>query len=247
MTGTVASLWRHPIKGHGRESLSSVMVSKGATFPWDRAWAVAHEGARLEGNDWASCANFSRAAKAPSLMAISSSLDEASEMLTVRHPDRHDLTFHPDHDAQTFIDWVKPLMPTERAQSTGIVRAASQGMTDSPFPSISLNNSASHAAVETLVEAPLSQERWRGNIWIDGFAPWEETNWIGKTVVIGDVELEIREQITRCLATTSNPDTGERDADTLGALKTLGHQEFGVYGVVTKAGKISVGDSVKVQ
>jgi uncharacterized protein YcbX len=247
MTGIVASIWRHPIKSHGREALTSVEASVNATLPWDRAWAVAHEGARLSGNEWAPCANFSRCAKAPGLMAIESQLDESTETLTLKHPDRPDLVFRPDSDADKFIEWVKPIMPRDRAQSTGIVRAAVRGMTDSEFPSISLVNSASHAAVEGILEQPLSQKRWRGNIWIDDMPAWDEFNWVGKTVSIGNVELEIHQRITRCLATTANPTTGERDADTLGALKSLGHQDFGVYGVVTKSGTISNGDQVKVQ
>ena len=246
MTATVASIWRHPIKAHGREALSAVDLSENATIPWDRAWAVAHEGARLKDTQWASCANFSRAAKAPSLMAITAELDATTETLILKHPDRPDLTFRPDHDEEEFLDWVKPLMPEDRAQSVKIIRAASQGMTDSAFASISLNNAASHAAVEGIIGAPLSQDRWRGNIWIDGLAAWEETSWIGKTVTIGEVEFDIKEQITRCLATTANPETGQRDAHTLGALKSLGHQEFGVYGVVTKPGTLRVGDPVVV-
>lgn len=180
-------------------------------------------------------------------MAIEANLDEATEILTLTHPDRPDLSFNPDTDTDKFLDWVKPLMPEDRAQSVSIVRSAKRGMTDSEIPSISFNNSASHLAVGGLLEQPLSQQRWRGNIWIDGLAAWEEMNWIGKTITVGDAQFEIREHITRCLATTANPETGIRDADTLGALKSLGHQEFGVYGVVTKAGLISVGDTVKVQ
>ncbi len=79
-----------------------------------------------------------------------------------------------------------------------------------------------------------------------GLAPWEEKTWAGKTVRIGSVELQIREEITRCLATAANPVTGIRDADTLGALKALGHQKFGVYAVVTRSGEIAVDDIIEV-
>jgi uncharacterized protein YcbX len=48
MTARLAQIWRHPIKGHGREALPAVTLSAGATLPFDRAWAVAHEAARLE-------------------------------------------------------------------------------------------------------------------------------------------------------------------------------------------------------
>ena len=87
------------------------------------------------------------------------------------------------------------------------------------------------------VGKPLSNDRWRGNIWLDGPAAWDEFDWIGRTLRIGTAELEVRERITRCMATTANPDTGQRDADTLGALQSgWNHRDFGVYGVVTQGG-----------
>jgi len=80
-----------------------------------------------------------------------------------------------------------------------------------------------------------------------GLEPWVEFDWIGKTVTLGEAELTIREPIVRCLATTANPDTGERDAETLTALKThFGHQNFGIYAEVTRSGDIILGDPIEV-
>lgn len=245
MTAHLVHIWRAPIKSHGSERLDSIALSVGQTMPWDRKWAVAHEGARLSGTDWAPCANFSRAAKAPELVAITSRLDEARNEITLTHPKRPELTFNPDEDGGAFIDWVKPLMPENRAQSSHVVRA-DRGMTDTDFASISINNLASHRAVEQKLGRELDVARWRGNLIIDGFAPWEEFEWIGKTIAIGAVELRIEERITRCMATTANPATGQRDADTLGTLSTWGHRDFGVYGIVTKAGRIATGDAISV-
>ena len=45
------------------------------------------------------------------------------------------------------------------------------------------------------------------------------------------------------MATTANPETGVRDADTLGALNSWGHQDMGVYGIVQTGGLMSLGDS----
>jgi len=45
----------------------------------------------------------------------------------------------------------------------------------------------------------------------------------------------------------ANPETGRRDADTLGALENgWGHTDFGVYAEVTQTGMIRPGDSVEV-
>jgi len=37
----VRALWRHPIKSHGREALTSVTLTAGQAMPGDRLWAVA--------------------------------------------------------------------------------------------------------------------------------------------------------------------------------------------------------------
>ncbi|WP_170387725.1 MOSC domain-containing protein [Ruegeria atlantica] len=242
MTAEVTQLWRHPIKSHGREAVQTVTVIPGQTMPGDRVWAVAHEASKADGSDWVPCANFSRGAKAPQLMAISAR--SSGDTLTLSHPDRPDLTFAPDSEQQAFLDWVKPLMPADRAASARIIRVPGRGMTDSEYPSVSLCNMASHRAVSQKLGQELSPLRWRGNIWFDGLPPWEEFDWLGRDVRIGGTIFRVRERITRCLATTANPDTGTRDADTLGSLQTWGHQDFGVYAEVQEGGAISVGDKV---
>ena len=105
MNGTLAEIYRHPIKGHGREALASVRLLVGECLPWDRHWAVAHEAARLEPG-WNRCVNFARGAKAPELMAITSTLDEATRTVTLHHPRRGDITFCPDDalDVARFLD-----------------------------------------------------------------------------------------------------------------------------------------------
>ena len=93
---------------------------------------------------------------------------------------------------------------------------------------------------------PLSIHRWRGNIWFDNVAAWEEFDWMGQHVQLGAAVFHIRERTDRCLATTANPETGLRDTDTLGALKQWGHVDFSVRAEVIRGGAVSVGDTVQV-
>lgn len=246
MTARVTSIWRHPIKSHGREELAQVTLTAGQTMPWDRTWAVAHEMSKTTNAAWAPCANFSRVSKAPALMAITAELDEANETLTLHHPDRPDLTFRPEADPQALIDWVRPLMPENRAASARLVRVPGRGMTDSDFPSVTLCNHSSHRAVEQRLGQDLSIHRWRGNIWLDGLGPWEEFEWMDKKIRIGGAVFQIRERTDRCLATTANPETGRRDADTLDALKHWGHQDFSVRAEVIESGEIKRNDPVEL-
>jgi uncharacterized protein YcbX len=242
----VLSLWRHPIKGFGRESVESTIFQAGLSMPWDRVWAVAHDAAKAERGVWANCANFARSGKAPALMAVTASLDETSETITLRHPDRPDLTFSPDTQPEALIEWTRPLVSQDRALPSHILRLDGRGYTDTPYPSVSLCNMASHRAVEAQLDQELSIHRWRGNIWMDGFDAWDETTWTGKTIRIGGCVFLAKELATRCMSTTSNPTTGKRDADTLGALDHFGHQEFSMLAEVIETGPVAVGDQVEV-
>ncbi|TCS61974.1 hypothetical protein EDD52_110149 [Primorskyibacter sedentarius] len=243
--GRVAQIWRHPIKAHGCEELTHVSLSEGQTLPWDRTWAVAHEASKADGSDWVPCANFSRGAKAPGLMAIRAKFDETTKTLTLTHPDLAELRFRPDDEGDKLIAWTRPLMPEDRAASARVIAAPERGMTDTDYPSVSIGNLATLRAVEEKLGQPLDVRRWRMNLWLDGLAPWQEFDWVGKEIRIGGARLRISEPVTRCLATTANPETGIRDADTLGALKSWGHTDMGVYGEVTASGDIAIGDNLE--
>lgn len=245
MTGRVTDIWRHPIKSHGREQLESVTLEIGKTLPFDRHWAVAHERSKADGSKWISCGHFCRVAKIPALMAITSKFDEITGTVELKHPDLGSLTFNPDTDEDQFLTWITPIVPPNTLQPTRLVRADGDAFTDSDFPSVTLCNHASHRAVEQRVGKPLSRHRWRGNVWIEGLAPWEEFDWDGKQVRIGEVVLSIRERTDRCKSTHANPDTGERDADILSALDSWGHQDFSVRAEVIQGGRISTNDPVE--
>ncbi|MBD3666037.1 MOSC N-terminal beta barrel domain-containing protein [Sulfitobacter sp. TSTF-M16] len=241
----ITALYRHPIKSHGRESLNRVTLHAGQSMPYDRVWAIAHEAAKAEPGVWAHCANFSRVSKSPELMAITSQLDEDSGIVSLSHPDLPTLSVNPDTDANALIDWVSQLVPHTRAQPASVMRLDGRGYTDSDFPSVTLCNLASHRAVEVQMEQALSLHRWRGNIWFDSEAPWAEFDWIGRDITIGDCILRPRERTDRCIATTANPDTGQRDADTLAALESFGHQDFSVRCEVIKGGTLQLGNVVQ--
>lgn len=249
MTKTVTNIWRHPLKSHGREALDSVTMIAGQTMPGDRVWAVAHESSKADGSEWEPCANFTRGAKAPQLMAINAQLDDTSGVLTLSHPTRPDFSFDPEipEQLQGFLDWEKPLTPAGRAASARIIRVPGRGMTDTDYPSVTLCNWPSHRAVEAAMDQDLSPLRWRGNIWFDLGEAWVENGLVGKKIRIGKAVFLVREPVVRCLATTANPETGERDADTLKCLKeNWGHQNFSVYAEVLTGGDIRLGDSVEV-
>ncbi len=249
MSGRLAHIFRHPVKAHGREELASVSLSAGRTLPWDRHWAVTHEASHYDADApmWMPCANFQRGARTPALMAIEARLDEGTRRLTLRHPDLGALEFDPETEGPRLIEWLRPISPEDRFRPRALITAPDRGMTDTDYPSISIKNLASNAALGAHMGRELSIHRWRGNLWLDGFAPWEEANWTGRRLRIGGAVLEVRERVGRCKATAADPRNGRIDADTLRALReVVGAQDFGVYGVVVESGVVTQGDRVEV-
>lgn len=251
MSAYLAEIWRHPIKSCGRETLTRVLLTENRTLPWDRRWAIAHEASQYdpEHPEWVACANFARAAKSPAMQAITARCNLAYGTVTLSHPKLPDLTIDPDNpaDGATLIQWIMPISAGNRALPANVVRNGLRGMTDTDFPSISIVNLGSHREVEDRLGRIVSPLRWRANLILDGLDPWTERDWVGKRIRVGLAELEVRENITRCLATSTSVSTGERDTDTLGALEAgWGHQEFGLYAVVTKTGDINQADKVEV-
>lgn len=262
MTARIDQIWRHPIKGVGAERLDSTRIAEDRPLPLDRAWAVLQEGGE-DGDGWRSCRNFVRGAKGASLMAITAVVEMASQTLgpsdgtvmvtapTTRirlsHPNRPDILIDPGRDSDRLVEWLKPIYPERRMAPAKLIRAPAQGMTDAPYASISILNVASLRALSQKVGMDLDPRRFRGNLWVEGWAPWEEFDMVGKTLSIGGIEFEVVERITRCRATEANPETGRPDAEVLTTLEgSWDHQDFGVYAMAKGRGTISVGDSVRI-
>ena len=248
---TVTDLWRYPIKGLGFERLTRMQLLPGQTVPFDRVWALAHDAAKINWTDpeWASCGNFVRGARAPAIMAVSAKTDESKNTITLSHPDQPDLTINPDSeaDANAFLNWVKPLCPPDRAQPTKLYKVPGRGLTDSAFPSVSINTIASLDDLSAKAGQTLTQERFRGNVWINDTAPWAEFDWIGKDIQIGTTKLRVVEPIERCNSILTDPQTGKRDLNTLKILNdNYGHQNFGILAEVIDGGDISIGEAVRL-
>ncbi|MFT4715059.1 MAG: hypothetical protein ACI861_001747 [Paracoccaceae bacterium] len=249
MTARIANIWRHPLKGHSRESLTTTLLSAGKTMPGDRAWAVTHAASRADVDDpaWLPPANFSRGSKNGNLMAIDGAYNDATRTLNLTHPDRPDISFDPDNKADVwrFLDWLEPLNIPGKLEPTGIISVPERGMTDTDFPSISILSLPSLADFSAKAGQEINAKRFRGNFWLEGLAPWQEFDLIGQEIQLGNARVRILERTVRCMATTANTDTGQRDLDTLGLLKdNWGHTDFGVYAEVIEGGPVSIGDTV---
>lgn len=250
MTAYLAQIVRHPVKSAGFQTLTRAALTEGRPMPFDRHWAVATEGAKFDGapEGWVAKVNFLRGAVEGGLQAIRAEFDEATGALTLTHPARPAFSGTLPADGPALVDWLRPLWPASRPAPRALVSRADGGaLSDMPDAFIAVLNLSSLRALGQRMARDLSIHRFRGNLWLEGLAPWEEFDLIGRSLTIGGATLRIEEPITRCVATSFDPDTGLPAGDTLTALEQgWGHRDFGVYARVIRGGPVALGDAVEI-
>ena len=128
-----------------------------------------------------------------------------------------------------------------------LVRSTDGHFMDKPDNVVSLINLATVRSLEQKWGCEIDPLRFRANFYVDGIRPWEEFDWIGSDILLGDVVCHVDRRNGRCGATNVNPATGQRDLDIPGSLRRdFGHKDLGVYLVVRKGGKVVVGDPLDV-
>jgi uncharacterized protein len=112
-----------------------------------------------------------------------------------------------------------------------------------------ITNAASLVELNTRMHRPITMDRFRPNIVIDGVDAWEEDHI--ETLTIGAVALRLVKPCVRCITTTTDQHTGERINDeplnTLARYRNnpdLGGVTFGVNAIVVQGGDIRVGDAI---
>ena len=113
------------------------------------------------------------------------------------------------------------------------------------FNSISLININSISDFEKKINEKVEFQRFRGNFYMDGIEPWEERNWIGKTIKINNVSFKVENNIPRCVAINLKPKSDDNSLNLLQSLKkTYNHFDIGVYLTALEDGIINVGDKI---
>jgi len=252
MRMTIDDICRYPVKGLAADHMAGVTLSTGHALPCDRRWAIAHAASKIDpvAPQWMKKQEFLMLAKDEKLGQLGISFDEDTNILTITRKGKQVSRGKLDDVTgrmllQTFLTG---FMPSGRSGNPKIVEAPSdQQFTDVRDPFVSLINLASVTDIERVARAPVDPMRFRGNFYIKGAPAWDEANWIGRKLQIGDVVLQVVEPIERCTATNVDPKTGARDMNLPMTLrKGFGHIECGVYARVTAPGRVDVGQEVRL-
>ena len=184
------------------------------------------------------------------LARLATRYDDATGTLAIRDGGRElraDLSIREGRLAvEAFL---RSFMPRELRGPPKVI-AAPDGFrfTDSRKGFVSLINLASVAAVEEMVGAPVDPLRFRGNLHVEGLAPWSEFDLVGRVLeTASGLRLKVTKRIERCAATNVDPSADVRDLDIPATLlRRLGHADCGVYAEVVAGGALAEGERLTV-
>lgn len=232
MSLRLAGIHRYPIKSMGGELVGSAMVDERGLVG-DRLWAVyAADGKLASGKHsrrfrrldpvFGLSARTARGATAPSYVLPTGRVVDAD--------DPHADAIASDHFGQ----------PVSLRPEADVPHHD-----DAP---VSLVGTATLAAVAELLgdHEPVDVRHFRTNLVIDTDEPWVEEGWVGRSVAVGEVELEVIKPTVRCRMV----DVAQVGVAPNGSiLKTLGvHRDLllAVYAGVRVPGLVRVGDELVV-
>ena len=251
-TMRLAALWRHPVKSFQGESLDEAVIeAKG--LAGDRVWGLRDE----------ATGKILTARRIPPLLLAQARLNGATgPELTL--PDGTTLTgTGPDVDA-ALSDWLgKPVRLVAAAEepagvgeffadatddtSEAIEWTMPEGRFVDALPLLLLTTATLRACERAYPEGEWDVRRFRPNLLIeadgDGYV---EDAWLGKTVRVGDVELQPVAGCERCTMVTRPQPGLERDVDIFRTVLREHGGALGVWTAVRTPGTVRIGDPVEV-
>lgn len=229
-TGTVSSLHRWPVKSFRGEDHETLDIDLRGV-PGDRAHAV-----------WLKGGKRATARVVPGLLRWAARYEDAVNGAIpaprVTAP-----------DGATY-GWEDPRLPAALTEDLGrdvdVVHDAA-GMQDLPN-SILVTFEATRTKLAEELGEPVDLRRFRTNVHVDaGAGAWAEAGWEGRTLRIGDAELELLHPCLRCSIVARDPDT---NAKSPAVLKRLVREHGAIFGINARpqnTATIRVGDPVTIE
>jgi uncharacterized protein YcbX len=233
-TGRVAELHRWPVKSMGGEPVEALRVDqRGAGGDRTHALTFHHKGAE----------RLLTAREAPRLLAWRATYDGADV-----HPERPPSARLTAPDGASH-DWDDPqlaaILSADLGRDVGL-RREPWGQQDLG-ETLLVTTSATLAAVEQEMGAPVDLRRFRTNVHVELDAPaFAENDWEGAQMTVGDLELQLLHPCVRCVIPTRDPDDGTKWADLLRHLNRAHGGLFGINARPLALARIRRGDGVRV-
>jgi hypothetical protein len=247
----VAALYRYPVKGLSPEPLDGASLAVGATMPFDRAYAIENGPGRFDPLQprYLPKINFLMLMRDERLATLATHFEDATETLTIARDGRQVARgqLSTPIGRQLIEQFMAAYMKGALRGAPKIVSAPGHSFSDVAAKCLHIVNLASVRDLERVLGRPVNPLRFRANAMIDGVPAWAELGWVGKTLGVGGISLDVIDRTQRCEATNVDPATGARDMAIPAMLQRhFGHSDFGIYAKVAAAGRIKTGDPVTV-
>ncbi|WP_297694784.1 MOSC domain-containing protein [Phenylobacterium sp.] len=249
MTGLLAGIFRHPVKGFTPEPLQSVDLAPGRGFPFDRIYAVENGPCGFDAAQPAFVPKqkFTVLASLPRVAAVRTRYHEATGDLEAAEPGAAPFfgRLAEETGRAAFAAWLSGVLGEDAPGPLSVLAAPQTWrFTDHPLGQVSVVSLASVADLSRRMGVELDPLRFRANLYVDGWPAWAEHGWTGRKLMLGWAEAEVFKPIVRCAAPDVNPATAQRDVEITKALfDAFGDMHCGVYVQVTKPGRLGLGDA----
>ncbi len=245
----VQALYRYPLKGFSGESLETAELHPGETFPFDRVYAIENGPGRFDPQAPRHLPkiSFLMLMRDERLATLTTHFDEATHTLTILRESKQVARgqLSTPLGRQLIEQFVAAYMKAELRGPPKIVHAPGHSFSDVAAKCVHIVNLASVHELERTLGQRVHPLRFRANIYIAGLAPWQEFDWLDKTIRIGATAARVFTRTQRCEATNVDPERGVRDMAIPAALQRgWGHTDFGVYAKIVEGGTLKVSDPV---
>lgn len=115
------------------------------------------------------------------------------------------------------------------------------------FPLLLLTSASLRRLQKLAPESRVDVRRFRPNLFVttpDGVDDFAELGWVGKRLRIGEAEISVPAACPRCVMISHAFDDLPKDPGLIRTIVREANQNFGAYGIVDRAGRVSVGDTV---
>jgi uncharacterized protein len=222
VVGTLAEIWRYPVKSMAGERLDSCVITE-TGLDGDRRWALVDGTVNRAGK------LFTNTQDARLMTYRARLVDHGVEVSTPRGQSR-------DLDDQLVAE-----LGREVSRPLTLRDTAGVNFDDSPVLVVNLLTVAAFALAAGM---PIDHRRFRGNLYVEGFESDEEVRWLGRRIRVGAVELEPVKRCERCVVITRDPETTVASPGLLRVLTETSETFMGIYCRVVRPGVVSVGDVI---
>ncbi len=243
---TISAIYRYPVKGLSPEPLDTIEIKAGQMLPFDRAFAVENGSRDFDPINprYFPKAKFLQLMTHEQLAALETHFESDTQQLKILRGGKQVAAGNLSLPIgrQLVEQFLSAYLGSAARGAPRIVCADNHHFADVPDSFISLINLASVKDIERVIGQPVDPLRFRGNIYVEGWEPWQELELLGSRLKINDKSLfTVSAPIDRCAATNVDPNTGTRNLQIPRTLaEVFSHETCGLYLTAIADGDISV-------